>query len=1022
MPQTCLCCSRLVLVRRVELLSKHAGSPLPLPCVTARRNIVCRSWRQRRPGKDPPPPADKYLIPYEVQLGDSVESIAQRLRVEPSIVLEANEDSSEVKQGEVLKLWLPDSTQAALVEQQEQAAPAADVANASSHENTMPAQEAVRDDPAAPAPSKGEVASRQLRQKLAAAQRMHASLAPPPPLAIVRKMMLGPFGVALALGVMFYSFQRAMTWRRARTRSQDSAVAPTTPLPPEDSAINEPGPRRTEVKKGWIQPPAWMQQPGNVWMDLTGRLEGLGPGPDAQDRDCLLIFEDREEGMGYARARSRIHQDGPDLEGIQPMAPYDVLEQAVNEEISIACFYRGSLGSGIENMGEQELIRKLQIAAQVCTYSLASTILKQPQQQFYQPPPPASSPRSAPSPASRDQGLMTADVTEKVPFKKGKWLGGKEVEGLVNKRQQRAVDDAPSISKEDRARGYKRMRAPSQSQLNQGQAGQGPPSPNSPEQWPANAAPKAHLKEAGTGTLRHGTAAQDGTKWHARPASSLKAPRQPFNAQLQMAALDWAIFDAMVQDLWQRQQRLVLDQQDEPLLDADAAVDQLPYHLQESASSADEGASSAMPSMAWVREKVVHVIWRAPATSSQTAEGTAPPGNPLCLTLLDKHDTMVVMQDGREAEEAARLLEGILQRVPNRAAERIMALPVPPAFLAQSGTDPRRPHLCWLSTGAITVSQLRQLRKSRDAMAAFRTLQQAGSLIRHEQLLPGLQQAKEAEAAREREQKEMADMMKEMFESGSDGQAAAGMFGNLPFSFPGQPPEGGAVPDADSLLEQLQAMMGEGSPGQPSRPGVGGEDDDGLDAILHEDLIPVVGNQQGGRQASPSSRQTTARALALAESGRGNAAVAAALRPASSRTHPAPAAAAAPGERGPHWWTRLPHVYLPFRLSQGPVVKGQLGVDHGAFIVDISEDGPPQPCLLAFQDVRDVDDLLQLHRHRWERGAGIVDVRHMRPREVAALARSQGATVAVFGPGELPLENDMSEQDFVAMSAAYARP
>lgn len=41
----------------------------------------------------------------------------------------------------MLKLWLPDSTQAALVEQQEQAAPAADVANASSHENTMPAQE-----------------------------------------------------------------------------------------------------------------------------------------------------------------------------------------------------------------------------------------------------------------------------------------------------------------------------------------------------------------------------------------------------------------------------------------------------------------------------------------------------------------------------------------------------------------------------------------------------------------------------------------------------------------------------------------------------------------------------------------------------------------------------------------------------------------------------------------------------------------------------------------------------------------
>ena len=52
---------------------------------------------------------------------------------------------------------------------------------------------------------------------------------------------------------------------------------------------------------------------------------------------------------------------------------------------------------------------------------------------------------------------------------------------------------------------------------------------------------------------------------------------------------------------------------------------------------------------------------------------------------------------------------------------------------------------------------------------------------------------------------------------------------------------------------------------------------------------------------------------------------------------------------GPMWWTKLPHVYLPFRLSQAASSNGQIGIDHGAFIVDISEDGPSQPCLLAFQ-------------------------------------------------------------------------
>lgn len=71
------------------------------------------------------------------------------------------------------------------------------------------------------------------------------------------------------------------------------------------------------------------------------------------------------------------------------------------------------------------------------------------------------------------------------------------------------------------------------------------------------------------------------------------------------------------------------------------------------------------------------------------------------------------LQDGDEAEEAAGLLEGILQRLPNRAEERIVSLPVPPAFLSQIQSDPRAPHLCWLSQGALTVSQLRQVGTSR---------------------------------------------------------------------------------------------------------------------------------------------------------------------------------------------------------------------------------------------------------------------------------------------------------------------
>jgi len=74
------------------------------------------------------------------------------------------------------------------------------------------------------------------------------------------------------------------------------------------------------------------------------------------------------------------------------------------------------------------------------------------------------------------------------------------------------------------------------------------------------------------------------------------------------------------------------------------------------------------------------------------------------------------------------------------------------------------------------------------------------------------------------------------------------------------------------------------------------------------------------------------------------------------------------------------------------------------------------------QDMRDVDNLLHLHRHRWQHSGDHVDMRHMRPREVVAFARSQGASVTVFKPGQLPLKSNMSEQEFVAMSAAYAQP
>ncbi|KAK9836800.1 hypothetical protein WJX74_008409 [Apatococcus lobatus] len=1515
------------------------------------QGVQCHAWRSRGSARSAAQPAERYLTRYSVRPHDTIDSIADRLHASPSAILEANSGKHELQEGSVLSVWCGE--------------PSSDTTDAQAPSQPHTQVKAGHSG------LKGTPSPAQQHERRVPAQRMHAASAAPSPFVIARKMALGPFGAVLGLGLLLYTVQRTLAWRRAHPRPGDAETMHDAVPVPQTDAASDTNPRVSEVE-GWVHPPGWLQQPGNVWMDLTDQLEGLGPGPLPQDCECLIIFEDREEGLSYSRARSRISEEEFPIEGIRPFGPWDVLETAVKQDVSIACFYRGSLGAGIESLGEEQLMHKLLVAAQVCTHSLAVRIRQQPRQQLYQHPPSTSqqpntsssalTPETNPSTAasasasasaatsasagSRPAGPAITEaaagaVPDKPPFKKGKWAGGREVEGLINRGARQTVDDGPRVSGKDRAQGYRRMRTPSQAVIKM----TGAPSPNTPEQWPANAAPKAHrqvlsdakasaasfqakqpkagsiaaqtsashsmqeaaaklevlsadmqqasshqetqaptpdeqqsasqslqqaakelhpilshphavsqeaapqqrskvpseqrqsashllqaasaamalhpdnaqeeqaaanhrltasreqaseshqlqsasaatapppgsgqahplqeqalaqdmdttvlkvplsashdlqqaaaavaaalpsdtgqaaaasqdvmpvpnetvpasqeamaaaavalqpdsgqyapdqqplmlgtladkcgqkegpsaephsptsaqlgdgspqdqqpppepgslplkpfqpsstptsaadleqealaaagqaqepavhpvlvpvaselgvdaadlavaslipepptLHAAGTqdasadlmveiepstpepelnGTAQDSQAMRTGSKWHSRPAASLKPPVKPFNAQLQMASLDWAIFDAMVKDLVQQQQQ-------QPAPDVDLA----------------DLMQASGPSVDWLQYSMVHVIWRVPGNAPLPSQGKSPPGNPLCLLLSQQQDTMVVLQDGDEADEAANLLEGILQRLPHRAAERIVSLPVPPAFLSQSQSDPRKPHLCWLPKGALTISQLRQLRQKGDAMAAFRTFQQASVLIAHERLLPSLQQAQEAEDAKQQEHQEMADMMKNMFQSGSDGKAAAGMFGDLPFPFPGQPPEKEAVPDAEKLLQQLQAMMeGRASPADPetSKPpmpppqstdpehwkrsvqqfnpkggyaqgshpaqtdptltgpaaypnhpqfaatdtissrssnssseffdpvhrrdqssalglegsqthetsptaptmdGIGlhdssaehyahlpardeplsssprstprpaeGESTDAtnleaadLDTVLHEDLVPTStdGSTRAGQM--PSAKPAAAanhgrRPLhdsqqacneGLHAGGLGGNGVHRRVNGNSvdevSRSHDDNAAAvpisASPAGRhdSSMWWTKLSHLYLPFKLSSGASSNGQVAVDHGAFIVDISQDGPSQPCLLAFQDMRDVDNLLHLHRHRWQHSNVHVDMRHMRPREVVAFARSQGASVAVFKPGQLPLKSNMSEQEFVAMSAAYAQP
>ncbi len=69
--------------------------------------------------------------------------------------------------------------------------------------------------------------------------------------------------------------------------------------------------------------------------------------------------------------------------------------------------------------------------------------------------------------------------------------------------------------------------------------------------------------------------------------------------------------------------------------------------MMHSSLSLDAQASDtagAEQSVAWQQYPMVHVIWRVPGNAPQAAQGRSPPGNPLCLVLLDNHDTMVVVQ------------------------------------------------------------------------------------------------------------------------------------------------------------------------------------------------------------------------------------------------------------------------------------------------------------------------------------------------------------------------------------------
>ncbi len=147
--------------------------------------------------------------------------------------------------------------------------------------------------------------------------------------------------------------------------------------------------------------------------------------------------------------------------------------------------------SGIESLSEAELIQKLQVAAQVCTHSLAEKLWRQPRQQFFRHPPSASQlsgiPTKAPpvsesesdaaespgqipaaaqsrssQPAGGEAAVEAAAEAGKPPFNKGKWLGVSQVERSLSKGGRQPVDDRPAASREARAQGYQRMRIPGQ--------------------------------------------------------------------------------------------------------------------------------------------------------------------------------------------------------------------------------------------------------------------------------------------------------------------------------------------------------------------------------------------------------------------------------------------------------------------------------------------------------------------------------------------------------------------------------
>ena len=55
-------------------------------------------------------------------------------------------------------------------------------------------------------------------------------------------------------------------------------------------------------------------------------------------------MQDKDEGLRYAQARSRTSGEEFPMEGIRPFQPWDILALAIEQQQSIACFYRGSLG------------------------------------------------------------------------------------------------------------------------------------------------------------------------------------------------------------------------------------------------------------------------------------------------------------------------------------------------------------------------------------------------------------------------------------------------------------------------------------------------------------------------------------------------------------------------------------------------------------------------------------------------------------------------------------------------------